>query len=39
MVLIPHGPLRLLLPLVRRWMQRQELDNMRFIKQKLEGSG
>ncbi len=37
MALIPHGALRLLLPLIRRWMQRQERDNMRFIKGKLEG--
>ena len=33
---IPHGPARLLLPLIRLWMQRQELDNMRFIKEQLE---
>lgn len=37
MAVIPHGPLRLLLPLIRRRMQQQELDNMRFIKRKLEG--
>jgi uncharacterized protein YndB with AHSA1/START domain len=36
MAVIPHGPLRLLLPLIRRRMQQQELDNMRFIKAKLE---
>ncbi len=36
MEVIPHGPVRLLLPLIRWWMQRQELDNMRFIKGKLE---
>ena len=36
MTVIPHGPLRLLLPLLRRRMQQQELDNMRFIKGKLE---
>jgi hypothetical protein len=36
MAVIPHGPLRLLLPLIRRRMQQQELDNMRFIKRKLE---
>jgi hypothetical protein len=36
MMVIPHGPLRLLLPLLRRRMQQQELDNMRFIKAKLE---
>jgi hypothetical protein len=36
MMVIPHGPLRLLLPLLRRRMQQQELDNMRFIKGKLE---
>lgn len=36
MTVIPHGPLRLLLPLIRRRMQQQELDNMRFIKGKLE---
>ena len=36
MTVIPHGPLRLLLPLIRRRMQQQELDNMRFIKVQLE---
>jgi hypothetical protein len=36
MTVIPHGPLRLLLPLLRRRMQQQELDNMRLIKGKLE---
>jgi hypothetical protein len=38
MAVIPHGRLRLLLPLIRWRMQRQELDNMRFIKGKLEGA-
>ena len=37
MAVIPHGPLHLLLPLIRRRIQQQELDNMRFIKGKLEG--
>jgi hypothetical protein len=32
MAVIPHGPLRLLLPLLRRRMQQQEFDNLRFIK-------
>jgi uncharacterized protein YndB with AHSA1/START domain len=36
MTLIPHGPLCLLLPLIRRRLQQQEVDNMRFIKRKLE---
>ena len=36
MTVMPHGPLRLLLPLISRRMQQQELDNMRFIKGKLE---
>jgi hypothetical protein len=38
MTVIPHGPLRLLLPVIRRRMQQQELDNMRLIKGKLEAT-
>lgn len=36
MELIPHGPARLLQPLLRRRMQSAELDNMRRIKMTLE---
>lgn len=36
MELVPHGPLRLAQPLLRRWMQGQEANNMRFIKHQLE---
>jgi uncharacterized protein YndB with AHSA1/START domain len=36
MELVPHGVNRLLLPILRRLMQRQELDNMRYIKNALE---
>jgi uncharacterized protein YndB with AHSA1/START domain len=36
MTLAPHGPMRLLQPLLRRRMQSQEVDNMRFIKTKME---
>jgi uncharacterized protein YndB with AHSA1/START domain len=36
MELIPHGPMRLLQPMLRRWMQSQEADNMRFIKTAVE---
>jgi hypothetical protein len=32
MELIPHGPARLLQPLLRRRMQSRERDNMRAIK-------
>jgi uncharacterized protein YndB with AHSA1/START domain len=36
MEMVPHGPMRLLQPLLRRWMQSQEADNMRFIKDTME---
>ena len=36
MEMVPHGPMRLVQPLLRRWMQSQEADNMRFIKTKME---
>jgi uncharacterized protein YndB with AHSA1/START domain len=36
MELIPHGPARLLQPLLRRRMQARELDNMRAIKTTME---
>jgi uncharacterized membrane protein len=36
MELIPHGPMRILQPVLRRWMQSQETDNMRFIKTRME---
>ncbi|MGI5288943.1 SRPBCC family protein [Nonomuraea polychroma] len=36
MELVPHGPLRLLQPLLHRWMQAQEVDNMRSIKTTME---
>jgi hypothetical protein len=36
MEMVPHGPMRLLQPLLRRWMQSQEADNMRFIKTTME---
>jgi uncharacterized protein YndB with AHSA1/START domain len=36
MALVPHGPMRLLQPVLRRWMQSQEADNMRFIKSRME---
>ena len=36
MELAPHGPLRLLEPLLGRLMQKTELENMRLIKAKME---
>lgn len=36
MELIPHGPMRMLQPVLLRWMQSQETDNMRFIKTRME---
>jgi uncharacterized protein YndB with AHSA1/START domain len=36
MELIPHGPARLLQPLLRRRMQGQELNNMRAIRNTME---
>lgn len=36
MELIPHGPLKLLTPILRRRMRAQEVDNMAYIKNKME---
>ncbi|MGP3912529.1 SRPBCC family protein [Nonomuraea sp. 10N515B] len=36
MELVPHGPMRLLQPILRHWMQAQEVDNMRYIKTAME---
>ena len=38
MELVPHGPMKVLQPLLRRWMQAQERDNMRYIKATMESS-
>jgi hypothetical protein len=36
MELVPRGPMRLLAPMLARWMQSQELANMRYVKQAME---